>query len=81
MKIMQSKPLMAACAVLLIASVAACGSTRASRGLSGAGIGGAAGAAGAAIIGAPVVGGAVIGGAAGAATGLLTDEGDLDLFD
>jgi len=59
--------------------VAACGETKGERALSGGGIGAGIGAAGAALTGGSVVGGAVLGGAAGAATGALTDEDDIDL--
>ncbi len=66
-------------AALLSISLAACGSSKTDRALSGAGIGAGIGAAGAAVTGGSVLGGAVIGGAAGGATGALTDEEDLDL--
>ena len=59
--------------------LAACGTTPLERGGSGAAIGGAAGALGAAATGGSVVGGAVLGGAAGAATGVLTTEEEIDL--
>ena len=48
----------------------ACGESKLDRGLSGA-----AGA----VTGTSTLGGAVLGGAAGAATGVLTDEDDIDL--
>jgi hypothetical protein len=63
-------------AVLLLA---ACGSSKTDRGLSGGAIGAGAGAAVGAVTGTSVLGGAAIGGAAGAATGVLTDEDDVDL--
>jgi hypothetical protein len=63
----------------MLLALAACGSSKTDRGLSGgaigAGIGGAAGAA----TGGSILGGAALGGAAGAATGVLTDEDDVDL--
>lgn len=61
--------------------LAACGESRTDRGLSGAGIGAAAGGAAGAATGGSVLGGAALGGAAGAATGVLTDEDDVDLGD
>jgi osmotically inducible lipoprotein OsmB len=66
------------CLVLLLA---ACGETKTERGLSGAAIGAGAGAAGSAATGGNTLGGAVLGGAAGGATGVLTDDDDLDLGD
>lgn len=59
----------------------ACGSTNTERGLSGGAIGAGVGAAGAAATGGSVAGGAILGGAVGAATGVLTDEDDIDLDD
>jgi osmotically inducible lipoprotein OsmB len=59
--------------------LAACGSTKTERGLSGGAIGAGVGAAGSAITGGSLLGGAALGGAAGAATGVLTDEEDVDL--
>lgn len=61
--------------------VAGCGQTQTDRALSGGGIGAGVGAAGAALTGGSLVGGALIGGAAGAATGYLTDESQIDLDD
>ena len=58
--------------------LAACGNTQGERALSGGGIGAGVGAAGAALTGGSVLGGAILGGAAGAATGALTDEDDID---
>lgn len=72
------KILLAAVAAIAL-PLAACGDTKTERGLSGAGIGAGIGAAGAALTGGSVLGGALIGGAAGAATGVLTDEDDIDL--
>ena len=63
----------------VILPLAACGETTGERALSGGGIGAGVGAAGAALTGGSLLGGAVIGGAAGAATGALTDEDDIDL--
>jgi osmotically inducible lipoprotein OsmB len=66
-------------AAAMLLALAACGSSKMDRGLSGgaigAGVGGAAGAA----TGGSILGGAALGGAAGAATGVLTDEDDIDL--
>ena len=59
--------------------LAACGNSQGERAASGGGIGAGIGAAGAALTGGSVLGGALIGGAAGAATGALTDEDDIDL--
>jgi len=72
------KVLLAAVAAIVL-PLAACGDTKTERGLSGAGIGAGIGAAGAALTGGSLLGGALIGGAAGAATGVLTDEDDIDL--
>ena len=70
------KFLLAAIAAVVL-PLAACGDTKAERGLSGAGIGAGIGAAGAALTGGSVLGGAVLGGAVGAATGVLTDKDDI----
>jgi osmotically inducible lipoprotein OsmB len=59
--------------------LAACGSSKTDRGLSGGAIGAGTGAALGAVTGTSTLGGAVLGGAAGAATGVLTDEDDVDL--
>lgn len=59
--------------------LAACGSSKLDRGLSGGAIGAGAGAGLGAVTGMSVLGGAAIGGAAGAATGVLTDEDTIDL--
>jgi len=66
-------------AVLALAGLAACGSSPGERALSGGAIGAGAGALGGAATGGSAATGAIIGGAAGAATGALTDEGDIDL--
>jgi osmotically inducible lipoprotein OsmB len=63
-------------AVLLLA---ACGSTKTDRGLSGGALGAGVGAGIGAATGGSALGGALLGGAAGAATGVLTDEDDVDL--
>jgi hypothetical protein len=59
-------------------TLAACGTSKTDRALSGgaigAGVGGAAG-----LLGGSPVGGAVLGGAAGAATGALTNPNQVDL--
>lgn len=64
--------------LLATLTLAACGSSKTDRALSGAGIGAATGAVGGAIMGSPGTG-AILGGAAGAATGALTDEDDINL--
>jgi len=72
---------MAVAAAALIFGLAACGSSTSDRAISGAGIGAGLGAAGSAVTGGSILGGAALGGAAGAATGALTDEDDVDLGD
>jgi hypothetical protein len=69
----------AALAFVLLAGLAACGSSQRERGLSGAAIGAGVGAVGAEITGGSAVGGAVVGAAAGAAVGLLTSRREIDL--
>lgn len=66
---------------LACVGLAACGSSKTDRALSGGGIGAGVGAAGSAVTGGDPITGAVIGGAVGAATGYLTDEDDIDLDD
>ncbi len=66
---------------LLSVSVNGCGSTATERGVTGGAIGAGVGAAGAAVTGGSPAGGALLGGAAGAATGVLTDQENLDLGD
>jgi osmotically inducible lipoprotein OsmB len=66
-------------AAVLLMALAACGSSKTDRGLSGGAIGAGVGAAGSAATGGSVLGGAALGGAIGAATGVLTDEDDVDL--
>lgn len=79
---MHTQKILTLSAVFIMAlSVAACGSSKGDRALSGGAIGAGAGALVGAATGGSVVGGAVIGGAAGAATGALTDEDDIDLDD
>lgn len=63
----------------LALGIAGCGSSQTDRALSGGAIGAGIGAAGGAVTGGSPVGGALLGGAAGAATGALTEEDDLDL--
>lgn len=65
----------------LTLGVAACGSSKTDRALSGGAIGAGVGAGAAAVTGGSIGGGALVGGAAGAATGALTDEDDIDLDD
>lgn len=64
---------------LMVIGLAACGTSKTDRAISGAGIGAAAGAAGSAVTGGSPVTGAIIGGAAGGAAGALTDKDDVDL--
>ena len=66
-------------ALVAMLGLAACGSSKTDRALSGAGIGAAAGAAGGAVTGGSPLTGALLGGAGGAAVGGLTDEDDFDL--
>jgi osmotically inducible lipoprotein OsmB len=61
--------------------LAACGSSKTDRAISGGGIGAAAGAGMAAVTGGNPLTGGLLGGAAGAATGALTDEDDVNLGD
>lgn len=68
-------------ALTVASMLAACGSSRTDRTLSGAGIGAAGGAAVGAATGGNPLTGAILGGAVGAATGGLTDEDDFDLGD
>ncbi len=68
-----------AVALLGVLLLAACGTSKTDRALSGGGIGAGIGAGTAAVTGGSVLGGAAIGGAGGAAAGALTDENDLDL--
>lgn len=67
-----------ALSILLLASLAACGSSKTDRALSGAGIGAGVGAVGGALMGAPATG-AAVGAATGAAAGALINEQNLDL--
>ena len=68
-------------AVVLAATLAlaACGTSKTDRALSGGALGAGVGAGTAAVTGGNVLGGAAIGGAAGAAGGALTDQNDIDL--
>lgn len=61
--------------------LAACGSGRTDRALSGGAIGAGLGAGAGAVTGGSILTGAVLGGAAGAATGVFVDDDDLDLDD
>ena len=61
--------------------LAACGSSKTDRAISGGGIGAAAGAGTSAVTGGNPITGGLLGGAAGAATGALTDEDDVNLGD
>jgi osmotically inducible lipoprotein OsmB len=66
-------------AVMVLTALAACGSSKGERALSGAGIGAGVGAVGSAVTGGDPVTGAVVGGAVGAAAGAVTKEKDVDL--
>lgn len=61
--------------------LAACGSSKTDRAISGGGIGAAAGAGTSAVTGGNPLTGGLLGGAAGAAAGALTDEDDVNLGD
>lgn len=78
---MKHKLMILPLAALLALPLTACGSSKGERALSGGAIGAGIGAAGAAATGGSVGGGAILGGAAGAATGAVTDEDDIDLDD
>lgn len=64
---------------VLIPMLAACGTSKSDRALSGAGLGAAAGAATGALVGGSMVTGAAIGAAAGGITGAATDKSDIDM--
>jgi len=74
------RSLLSTSAALVLLGLAACGQSTGDRALSGGAIGAGAGALGGWAVGAPVTG-AIVGGAAGAATGAVTDEDDIDLGD
>lgn len=63
----------------LVVLLAACGTSKTDRALSGAGIGAGIGAIGSAATGGSLGTGALIGGAVGAAGGALTDKKDINL--
>ena len=75
---MNRKIVTLALTVALIPALAACGTSKRDRALSGAGIGAGVGALGSAVTGGSPWTGAVVGGAAGAATGALTDKDDIN---
>ncbi len=66
------------CTFTLCLMLAACGSSKGDRALSGGAIGAGVGAAGSAVTGGNAWGGALLGGAVGAATGALTDKDDIN---
>lgn len=66
-------------ALLSLSLLAACGSTKGDRAISGGGIGAGVGAITGAVVGGSPLAGAAIGGAVGAAAGGLTKERDVDL--
>ncbi len=76
---MQNKILVFTVFGLLLLPLAACGSSKGDRALSGGAIGAGAGAVGAAATDSNVGGGAVLGGIVGAGVGAVTDEDDIDL--
>ena len=63
----------------LIAGLAACGSNRVDRAVTGGAIGATAGVLGAEVTGRDVASGLIVGGAIGAAAGGLTDAEDVNL--
>lgn len=63
----------------LALGLAACGSSKGDRAISGGALGAGTGAAIGAITGGSAVGGALLGGAAGAAAGALTSDRDVNL--
>ena len=65
-------------AAALLLALASCGHDKGDRALSGAGIGAGAGV-GAALLGAPLLPAVILGGAAGAATGAVTSDKQIDL--
>jgi osmotically inducible lipoprotein OsmB len=64
---------------IMMLGLAACGSSRSDRAISGGAIGAGVGAGAGALTGGNAVGGALLGGAAGAATGAFTNKNQLDL--
>lgn len=66
-------------AMAMVLMLAACGTSKTDRALSGAGIGAGVGALGSAVTGGNAGTGAIVGGAVGAAAGGLTDKDDIDL--
>jgi len=75
---MKNKIMTLALAIVVTPALAACGTSKTDRALSGAGIGAGVGAVGSAVTGGSPWTGAVVGGAAGAATGALTDKDDIN---
>jgi osmotically inducible lipoprotein OsmB len=67
--------------VIMMATLAACGTTKGERALSGGAIGAGVGAVGGALAGGNPTTGAIIGGAAGAAIGAVTDKNDINFGD
>jgi hypothetical protein len=65
--------------LIMIFSLAACGTDPGDRALSGGGIGAGAGAVGGALLGVNPIAGALVGGAAGAATGAFTSPNQINL--
>ncbi len=65
--------------IALLATLAACGTSKIDRTVSGGAIGAAAGALGAAAYERDLASGAILGGAIGAAAGGLTDANDINL--
>lgn len=73
------KAVMLPVSVCAVMALAACGTSRTDRALSGAGIGAGVGAAGSALTGGSPWTGALVGGAVGGATGALTTRDQISL--
>lgn len=67
--------------LVLATSLAACGSSKGDRALSGGAIGAGVGALGSTIVGGSTLGGAAVGGLVGAGVGATTDKKDINLGD
>lgn len=65
--------------LIIVVTLAACGTRPGERALSGAGVGSAVGAVGTAVVGGPVLAGAAVGAAAGAIVGAVSDPSKIRL--